>query len=163
MKKYYLLIVLFAFSYTINCQEYRKYWKDGKLTWDDFQSEPTKTNASHLAYVLMYQTNKKVIDNVTYYGVISDAYIDKSLSFVHTNLKDKHHLNYNQVIFNLVEIYKRKLQKRIYTLDNIFNTNSLFSDSKSQLEREIFNFQEEGNYGIQREVSEKWILKTTKG
>ena len=162
MKKYFLLIILFTFSYTINCQEYRKYWNDGKLTWDDFQAEPTNTSASHLAYVLMYQTNKKVIDNVTYYGVFTEAYIDKSLSFVRNNLKDKYHLNYNQVIFNLVEIYKRKLQKRIYTLDNIYNTNSLFSDTKSQLEREIFNFQEEGNYGIQREISDKWILKTSK-
>ncbi|WP_339658841.1 hypothetical protein [uncultured Polaribacter sp.] len=161
MKKYFVLILLCTFSNTINSQEYRKYWKDGKLTWDDFQAQPTQNNPTYLAYVLMYQTDKKVIDDVTYYGVFSDAYIDKSLSFVHHNLKDEHHLEYNQVIFNLVEIHKRKLQKRIYTLNNIYEVNPLFSDSKSQLEREVYNFQEEGNYGIQLDVTTQWLLRTS--
>lgn len=161
MKKYLVIIILFAFSNTINSQEYRKYWKDGKLTWSDFQAQPTKNNPTYLAYVLMYQTDKKEVDDVTYYGVFADAYIDKSLSFVHHNLKDEHHLDYNQVIFNLVEIHKRKLQKRIYSLDNIFDVNSVFSDSKSHLEREVYNFQEEGNYGIQLDVTAKWLLKTS--
>lgn len=161
IKKYAVFLALFAFSYTINSQEYRKYWKDGNLTWSDFQAKPTKNNPTYLAYVLMYQTDKKTFNDVNYYGVFADAYIDKSLSFVHHNLKDKHHLKYNQVIFNLVELHKRKLQKRIYTLDNIFEINPLFSDAKSQLERKVLDFQEEGNYGIQKEVTEKWLLETT--
>ncbi|SDR66446.1 hypothetical protein SAMN05216503_0163 [Polaribacter sp. KT25b] len=162
MKKYFVFIILLALTFTINSQEeYRKYWKDGKLTWDDFQAQPTQNNPTYLAYVLMYQTDKKVIDDVTYYGVFSDAYIDKSLSFVHHNLKDEHHLDYNQVIFNLVEIHKRKLQKRIYTSNNIYEVNPLFSDSKSQLEREVYNFQQEGNYGIQQDVTAQWLLKTS--
>ncbi|WP_026775892.1 hypothetical protein [Polaribacter sp. Hel_I_88] len=161
MKKHFLLIILFACSFSINSQEYRKFWEDGKLTWEDFQGKPNQNNPTYLAYVLMYQTDKKVINDITYFGVFSDAYIDKSLSYVHNNLKDEHHLNYNQVIFNIVEIHKRKLQKRIYTIDNIFNINSLFSDTKNQLEGEILNFQEEGSYGIQKDVTEKWLLKTT--
>lgn len=161
MKKYYVFIILFAISSTINSQEYRKYWNEGKLTWDDFQAQPTKNNPTYLGYVLLYQTDKKVVDDVTYFGIFADAYIDKSLSFVHQNLKDDYHLSYNQVIFNLVEIHKRKLQKRIYTVDNIFDVNAVFSDSKSQLEREVLDFQEEGNYGIQREITDKWLLKTT--
>jgi hypothetical protein len=161
MKKYCVFIILFVISSTINSQEYRKYWKDGKLTWDDFQAQPTKNNPTYLGYVLLYQTDKRVVDDVTYFGVFADAYIDKSLSFVHLNLKDDYHLRYNQVIFNLVEIHKRKLQKRIYLVDNIFDMSPLFSDSKSQLEREVLDFQEEGNYGIQREITDKWLLKTT--
>ena len=161
MKKHVILAALFAFSFTANSQEYRKYWEDGKLIWEDFQAKPTQNNPTYLAYVLMYQTDKKTIDNVRYYGVFSNAYIDKSLSFVHHNLKDEYHLNYNQVIFNLVEIYKRKLQKRIYTVDNLFDINSLFIDMKSQLEREVLNFQQEGNYGITKETTEKWLIKTT--
>lgn len=161
MRKYFVIILLCAFSSNIHSQEYRKYWKEGNLTWADFQAQPTINNPTYLAYVLMYQTDKKVIDNVTYIGVFSEAYIDKSLSFVHHNLKDEHHLEYNQVIFNLVEIHKRKLQKRLYTLNSIFEANPLFSDSKNQLEREVFTFQIEGNYGIQKEVTEKWLLKTS--
>lgn len=161
MRKYFVIILLCAFSSSIHSQEYRKYWKEGNLTWADFQAQPTINNPTYLAYVLMYQTDKKVIDNVTYIGVFSEAYIDKSLSFVHHNLKDEHHLEFNQVIFNLVEIHKRKLQKRLYTLNSIFEANPLFSDSKNQLEREVFTFQIEGNYGIQKEVTEKWLLKTS--
>lgn len=160
MKKYLLIIITILFSLNTKAQEYRKYWSESNLEWSDFQAKPTKQFTSHLAYVLLYQTDKKIIDNVLYEGVFSDAYIDKSLSFVHNNLKDKHHLNYNQVIFNLVEIYKRKLQKRIFALENIYSIKSLFSDIKHQLDRNILDFQEEGNYGIDKDVTAKWLSQT---
>ncbi|QTD36860.1 hypothetical protein JL193_12080 [Polaribacter batillariae] len=160
MKKPLLTLLLLVIIYNFNAQDYRKYWTDGNLNWNDFQAKPTKNVASHLAYVLLYQSDKKVINNITYYGIFSDAYVDKSLSFVNNNIKDAYHLKYNQVIFNLLEIKKRELQKRIYNLDNVYEINSLFSDSKSQLERRILDFQEEGNYGIQKEVTDNWLAKT---
>ncbi|WP_146190715.1 hypothetical protein [Polaribacter aquimarinus] len=161
MRKNLTLLIVLVITFTINSQEYRKYWSDGKLTWNDFQAKPTKNSTINLAYVLMYKTDKKVIDDITYYGVFADAYIDKSLSFVHNNLKDKHQLNYNQVIFNLIEIHKRKFQETIYRIDDTFSISSLLGDAKNQLEREILDFQEESNYGIQKDITKKWLLKTT--
>lgn len=160
MKKVFIITLLLSLNFKTKAQDYRKYWKDGKLTWNDFQAKHTKNHSSHLAYVLLYQTDKKTINNINYHGVFSNAYIDKSLSFSHPNLKDEYHLKYNQVIFNLVEIEKRKLQKRIYSLSNVYEINSIFSDTKSQLDRKILDFQEEGNYGLQRDVTDKWLTKT---
>lgn len=162
MKNKFILIILLLIVSNVNAQDYRKYWADGDLTWNDFQAKPIKNYTSHLAYVLLYQTNKKIINNKTYYGVFSDAYVDKSLSFVHKNIQDNYHLKYNQVIFNLVEIQKRELQKRFYNLDNIFEANALLSDAKSQLDRKVLDFQEECNYGIQRNITDNWLAETTK-
>lgn len=162
MNKNLIIIILLLATCSLNAQEYRKYWADGDLTWNDFQAKTQKTYASKLAYILSYKTDKKTINNTTYYGVFSDAYIDKSLSFVHLNIKDAYHLKYNQVLFNLLELKKRELQKRIYDLDNYFNINSLYSDSLNQLEQTIANFQEEGNYGIIKDVTDKWLEKTNK-
>lgn len=156
------LIFLFLIL-TVNnlvAQEYRKYWKDGELTWDDFQAKPTKNSTINLAYVLMYKTDKKEFENIQYYGVFADAYMDKSLSFVHNNIRDYYQLKYNQVIFNLVEIYRRKLQQRIFKIDNNFEISSLLQDVKSQLSRKVQDFQDEGNYGIQREVTDEWLSAT---
>jgi hypothetical protein len=160
MKKGAILVTLLAISLQTAGQEYRKYWADGALTWNDFQAKPTKNNASYLAYILMYQTDKKTIDNVLYQGIFSDAYVDTSLSFIHPNLKDAYQLKYHQVIFNLVELYKRRLQTRIYSLNTVFEINSIFSDIKNQLDRKILDFQEAGNYGIQKNVTDRWLSET---
>lgn len=160
MKKNTIIILLLLISMHSKAQDYRKYWGNGNLTFGDFQAKPTKQSASYLAYVLMYKTDKKIVDNITYRGVFSSAYMDKSLSFIHHNLKDGYHLKYNQVIFNLVEIHKRKLQTRIYNLANVFEINSLLSDTKTQLDRKILEFQEEGNFGIHKETTDKWLQQT---
>ena len=46
----------------------------------------TEKHTAYLSYLLTYQTDQKIIDGVLYNGIFSDAYIDKSLSFVHPNL-----------------------------------------------------------------------------
>ena len=96
MKKSLLLVVILTITITSNSQEYRKYWKDGKLTWSDFQGKHTDKHDTYLSYILTYQSDQKEIDGVLYDGVFSDAYIDKSLSFVNPNLRDQFYLNYNQ-------------------------------------------------------------------
>lgn len=161
MRNKFIITIILLITCNLNAQDYRKYWEEGNLTWEDFQAKPIKNYTTHLAYVLLYQTDKKVINNITYYGVFSDAYIDKSLSFVHTNIKDDYHLKYNQVIFNLVEIQKRQLQKRLYNLENIYEASNLLNDAKNQLDRKVLDFREEGNYGIQRDVTDNWLAKTT--
>jgi len=161
MKRAAMLSILLTISLQIAGQEYRKYWSDGALTWNDFQAKPTKNSASYLAYVILYQTDKKTIDNVVYEGVFSDAYVDTSLSFIHPNLRDAYQLKYHQVIFNLVELYKRKLQTSIYSLNSVFEINSPFSALRNQLDRKILDFQETGNYGIQKNVTDRWLSETT--
>ena len=162
MKKSILLLVILTITITSSSQEYRKYWKDGKLTWSDFQGKHTDKQDTYLSYILTYQSDKKEINGVLYDGIFSDAYIDKSLSFVNPNLRDQFYLNYNQVLFNLIELSKRKLQKRYFELDNIFESNSLLLDSKKQLQRKIFDFQQASNYGIQKDVTKDWLEKTNK-
>ncbi|NVK53571.1 MAG: hypothetical protein HWD85_11600 [Flavobacteriaceae bacterium] len=162
MKKRFILILILATSLQLTAQEYRKYWKDGKLTWNDFQGTHTKNSTTNLAYTLSYHTDKKLLDNVLYFGLFADAYMDKALSFTHPNFRNNANLAYNQVIFNLIEISKRKLQKELMLLDNIYQSSSLLMDTKSQLQKRILDFQEESNNGLMSEITEKWKLITEK-
>ncbi|WGH74930.1 hypothetical protein P8625_12710 [Tenacibaculum tangerinum] len=150
-----LLIVAESFS-----QEYRKNWSDGQLTWDDFRALPSNEKTSSLFYTLNYASDVKVIDNVKYMGVFANAYINKSLSFVKNDFKDTFHLDYNQVIFNLLELNKRKFQLEIFNVKNIYQINSLLNDASDMLNEEVAHFQKESNYGISYDVTKKWLLKT---
>ncbi|MEX6626960.1 hypothetical protein [Tenacibaculum salmonis] len=161
MKKY-IFIFFILLTITVKSQEHRKYWKDGKLTWNDFQAITDQNNASFLHYNLLYKTDKKEIKNTIYNGVFADAYINKKLSFVKHNLKDKYLLAYNQVLFNILEINKRKLQQLIFNINNINELNSYLVDSNEFLNKQVYNFQKESNEGLSIDVINKWELKTAK-
>ncbi len=162
MKKPFLVLCFLALCTTVTSQEYRKYWKDGQLTWNDFQGNPNQKQSTYLAYSLIYNTDKKLINNVMYHGLFSDAYIDKSLSYFHPNLKNDGYLKYNQVILNLIELGKRQLQLRLFELNSVFDSNSLLMDTKRHLEQKIADFQEESNYGLQESTTKKWLDLTYK-
>ncbi len=162
MKKIvYLIAVLFTSSIGFS-QEYRKYWKEGALTWEDFQGSPTEHYLNHLSYALTYNSDSKIINGVKYSGVFSNAYIDKGLSFVHSNLRDDWNLQYHQVVFNLIELNKRRLQRRFFEIASNDRYNNLLGDSKRQLERKIFDFQEASKKGINKDVTKEWLTKTEK-
>lgn len=162
MRKFFILFAFMLLSFIVEGQDYRKYWADGKLTWEDFQGQYTQRRMTNLAYLLTYQTNEKLIENVLYQGLFSEAYINKALSFVHPNLQDANYLAYNQVIFNLLEISKRKLQKRLFNLATIFEAQTLFMDIQSELEKQIFDFQQASFDGLQNEVTKQWQATTEK-
>ncbi len=162
MRKFFILLAFMLFSFTVEGQDYRKYWADGKLTWEDFQGQYTQRRMTNLAYMLTYQTNEKLIDNVLYQGLFSEAYINKALSFVHPNLQDANSLAYNQVIFNLLEISKRKLQKRLFNLETIFEAQTLLMDVQSELEKQILDFQEASFDGLQNKITNQWKARTEK-
>lgn len=161
MKKNIFLFFIIL-SVTIKAQEHRKYWEDGKLTWDDFKGISSQNNGSFLHYNLLYKLEKKEIQNIIYTGIFADAYMNKKLSFVKSNLKDEFLLAYNQVIFNILEINKRKFQQLIFNINNINALNSSLLDTNDFLNKQVYSFQKESNYGLSIDVINKWKLKTAK-
>ncbi|UMB59282.1 hypothetical protein MHL31_09335 [Lutibacter sp. A80] len=160
MKKIIIVTILYLVTLNINAQEYRKYWKDGELTWEDFKGKHTAKHTAYLSYMVTYKMDKKEINDVIYQGLFSNAYIDKSLSFFHPNLKNNNFLEYNQVLFNLIEISKRNLQQRLFELNNVYDANSLLMDNIKHLEKTIFDFKEEGGYGLQNNITKQWLTNT---
>ena len=95
-------------------QENRKNWTDGKLTWNDFQEREQSIGVSELEYFLGYNTGKHKFNDTTVFRIQTFCYMDRNLSWIDKDFKNNQYLKYNQVIFNIAELYRRKLQ---YALD----------------------------------------------
>ncbi|MGB1042719.1 MAG: hypothetical protein ACPGU6_04940 [Tenacibaculum sp.] len=159
MKKIIAIILLFV-GISIQAQDHRKYWKEGKLTWNDFKALSNKNHTSYLYYNLLYKTDKQTINNTIYKGVFADAYINKNLSYVKDDFKDNFYLDYNQVIFNILEINKRKFQQQIFNIKSIFELNGLLINANDHLNNEVSFFQKESNNGISVDIVKRWLAKT---
>jgi len=88
--------------------------------------------------------------------------MDKTLSYAHDDLKNQQYLDYNQVLFNLIEIYRRNLQQELFTLKNPYNANQVLEDLQKHLSNEILVFQGESSYGNHHKITKKWVLQTSK-
>ncbi|MDP2365218.1 MAG: hypothetical protein Q8M94_15810 [Ignavibacteria bacterium] len=155
MKKY-ILTVLSAFL--IQCattriselyQVYDKanyiYWSESKkLTWNDFQGKPLGTNENYVTEIHLY--NPATIEKANYFStakLTSICVFDKKHSWVNKKNASDNLLLYNQVMFNIYELYTRKLRKEFYNTDFSFDdyiqqfhtmTEKINSDLKDRLE-----------------------------
>jgi len=93
-------------------QDYKKEWEDGKLTWEDFKEKEGSSGQriSELKYHLGYKSGRQKHGDTVVSRNIALGYMDKNLSWVNPEYKSEQHLRYNQVIFDIVEVHRRRLQ-----------------------------------------------------
>ena len=129
MKKYSLVLLSFLF---VQCaatrtselyQTYDKvnyvYWSDSrKLTWEDFQGKPIGSNENYVSEINLY--NPATIEKANIFStakLTSICVFDKKHSWVNKKNASADLLLYNQVIFNIYELYTRKLRKEVYNTE----------------------------------------------
>lgn len=129
MKKYSLVLLSFLF---VQCattrtselyQTYDKmnylYWSDSrKLTWEDFQGKPIGSNENYVTEIHLY--NPAIIEKANIFStakLTSICVLDKKHSWVNMKNASADLLLYNQVIFNIYELYTRKLRKEFNNTD----------------------------------------------
>lgn len=93
------------------------YWGDEKLTWNDFQGVPPKNSdySSEISYGIGYRPFEKPVDSLDMdvRWIETYCYMDRGASWVKENEKTDINLLYNQTIFDIVELYSRRLQEEI--------------------------------------------------
>jgi hypothetical protein len=106
-----IIILLFGLFSTceLSAQYYKKEWLDGKLTWEDFTERTGGQNISELSYFLGYNTGKQKQGDTVIVRNVAYSYMDRNLSWINPAYKTEQQLRYNQIIFDIVETYKRKL------------------------------------------------------
>ena len=129
MKKYSLVLLSFLFLqcattktsdlYQTYSKENYVYWSDSKkLTWDDFQGTPIGSNENYVTEIHLY--NPATIEKANYFStakLTSICVFDKKHSWVNKKNASAELLLYNQVMFNIYELYTRKLRKEFYSTD----------------------------------------------
>ena len=88
-----------------------KYWSDFELTWSDFREiNKSGQTGSELVYNLVYREITFKQNDTVINRYLAYCYMDKQLSWVDQNSENDQQLKFNQVIFDIVELYRRKLQ-----------------------------------------------------
>ncbi|MBK7500889.1 MAG: hypothetical protein IPI19_17830 [Ignavibacteriales bacterium] len=95
------------------------YWSDSrKLTWEDFQGKPIGSNENYVSEIHLY--NPATIEKANIFStakLTSICVFDKKHSWVNKKVASADLLLYNQVIFNIYELYTRKLRKEFYNTE----------------------------------------------
>lgn len=146
MKNYLLVIAAFAFLIPINAQQRVKTWDEGALNWFDFQlSNGTDAEASRLSYNIYCEPVKSRQNDTTIIRLKAIAYVDRDLSWVKADAKSNLLLKYNQVIFNIMELYRRQLQDELNSVNSLSQVSALVKNAVNACNQEVRTFQLESN------------------
>jgi hypothetical protein len=163
MKKYiklFLLLVLLKDNLFSQINRLNViYWNDKKLEWSDFQGYPISDSdfQSELNYFIGYTTKIYYINDIKITSLISYCYVDKKLSWAKKEMVNNDNLLFNQIIFDIAELYSRKLQNQIneYLNDKsnihvkiehlLIETNSDCKNKISLMEKQTKNGQDPKN------------------
>jgi hypothetical protein len=145
------------------------YWSETrKLTWDDFQGQPVvmSGNAGSPACEIVVK-NPSSIERKNLFAktkVVAECYFDKKNSWVNKAHTSDDLLLYNQTIFDIYELYTRKLRQTFETANFDFNSaTKVFNETVNHNNDALFNrlreFRTETKMGTAVEKIELWAGK----
>jgi hypothetical protein len=152
--------------------DFRKYeneiaWSSTrKLTWDDFKGSPKSISNNNVAATtycgFSFESNRVTMFKKV--KIYTKTTFDCKLSWVRPDQKERADLlEHEQTHFDLCEVYARILRKKIeekkLTVFNLNEANSLFKEVYgSYLERQEL-YEQETNYGLDRQKQIEWTIK----
>ena len=152
----------FLLSSGLMAQEYKKDWAQGKLSWNDFSESKRDNGISEFRYFLGYNTGKQVFGDTSLKRTIAHGYMDKKQSWVNPDFRSDQNLRYNQVIFDLVEIHKRRLQHALDRINSQREVERTFNLIYNECNTEIDKFQRQSMDGNDLNSLILWEQKTAR-
>ena len=78
-------------------------------------NESIGSEHSYLEYILDVEHRKDEVNGMEIYSKTAVLYVDRAMSWVDTHYRTPQELHYNQVLFNIAELHRRRLQVVIDT------------------------------------------------
>ncbi len=123
------LFLCICFFVVAKAQDNERLWSDGKLTWEDFKGQGKDPvggkiaalyhDVSYLEFIISYKEVKKKHKDSTIMRLVAVCTVVQNKSWILPYYKTAQYLKYNQIIFDIAELYSRKLQ---FELDNIVSS-----------------------------------------
>lgn len=156
-----LIPFLFFLNFYSFCQNNERLWEHGKLTWEDFRSEPVDSNQndSELSYHISYATIREKTGDSILLKFQTKNFINPKNSWVKESKKNDQLLEYNQVLFDIIEIHRRELQYELNRISNIYKADKIFSQRNEKLSAEIRLFQRQTKSGSGLSKLKEWRWK----
>jgi hypothetical protein len=149
---------------TYNQDDYL-YWSDNrKLTWDDFKGVPPANSNNYSTQIFMSIPSSIDKDLFNSPKLTSLCIFDKRHSWVNKNITDNRLLIYDQALFDIHEIYARRLRKTFLETDFGLNDfkekyQSMTEKNNKDLLNRIEEFKRESNFGQNKKSVMQWTIK----
>ncbi len=129
-------------------------WDAGPLQWDEFQGEvTTDTIINNFAWNTRVSRASQKVGNTTYYYSKFFTYFDQTESWTAPKFKNDVMLQYNQILFDMLELYSRKatitLNRRSTAAVDLPNMNaeaSKYGETEPQYENREITAEEISNF-----------------
>ena len=132
-------------------------WSMGPLTWNDFQHKSALNgHYSFLEYYMGIDQSRKKVDGVLYVMPSAYAFVSPEYSWADTAYRSPALLRYNQTAFGLMEVYRRRLERRIATADIFTNEQQVLDNTMRQLNEDIDRLEAETAQGNDTAVLARW-------
>lgn len=146
------MCALFVLSATVYAQTYNesmRYWDEGPLTWEDIPLKPNKDNRTcDLNFRWLAEREKyRPAWNTVEYVVRPRVAMDKSLSWHNLEEKTPQALRFDQLVFDINELYYRRFLTEYLSDENTrsFETlHSFYSDQNTARWIEVMQDTDEG-------------------
>ena len=143
-----LLFLLLALTSAVSAQNTKRSWDQGPLTWDDFTLLPSnRTGQSLLEYELGFVPVHDTIDGIKSYYHLATAYMIPGASWVTSNSRTPELLRYHQVIFDMLEVERRNLQRSLNSTDDPEEFREMLYASSDRLNTRVAGFRNLTNDG----------------
>ncbi len=153
-KHLYTTIIILAITLNNFCQnkyylnkENKKFWSEDVLSWDDFSENSHIGIFSELKYYMGYRPILRRLHDTTFQFTEVYLYMDRKLSWVHPLLKNKYTLRYHQITFDILELFRRKIQYEFLKTSFVYY-DAVFKDQITICENYINEFRNDVQMGI---------------
>jgi hypothetical protein len=142
-------------------------WTDTTiLSWNDFQGKPAKEAKASSELVIQLPVKFHEAKFLTAASATVECYVDKKASWVKMSQAKPQLLFYNQTLFNLYEVYARKLRKNYTETDfSIGNPvgllDSIYQARTAELSKVAARYRRESGTGTKNKKIKEWSDKIT--
>ena len=166
-----VLVVLATGTTIVQGQVKGRPWKRGPLRLDDFGVATFDgKNASLLDYGINCHAEGLTEGGHTYLYCRTTAVMSPMSSWIAEGHRDDAELKYNQVLFDLVEVYRRQMQRQSYQLKSRRQYELLRVNTMAELDREIGVVQAVTDFGrdslaleLIRRKNREWLSENPGG
>lgn len=160
MKRICLLSIYCAIlSISLFAQTNIHTWKMGPLTWNDFHHN-TQINDkySYLEYFIDIKSRDVKVGNVDYTLPALLAYTKPDYSWADTNFRTPQMLAYNQCLFDIIEIHRRKMEYEICST-GYFDMDEMMKKGVHRLDEDLTRIENETAQGQDTLALARWQAK----
>ena len=113
-------------------------WEAGKLSWDEFQGEiNSDTTINLFSYKVLLDRAVEKVGNTTYIYSKFTPYFDQTESWTLPRFKNDAMLQYNQIMFDMLELYCRRATIDYNRNDGGYSQEQIASFYRSQLAKRV--------------------------